>query len=87
LVNLMNTIREEMDCTTLIISEVTNADKLSRFGIEEFVADNVIILHYFGADAKYARGLEVRKMRRTNHGTDIYPFKITNKGIVLIKPE
>jgi len=27
----------------------------------------------------------VRKMRRTNHGKDVYPFEITKRGIVIKK--
>jgi KaiC/GvpD/RAD55 family RecA-like ATPase len=29
------------------------------------------------------RSLIIRKMRRTKHGSDIYPINITNKGLTL----
>ena len=87
LVNLINSIRDSQACTTLIISEITGDNMLSRFGIEEFVADGVIVMHYLGADSKHARALEIRKMRRTRHGEGIYPFEIGPQGIVLTRPD
>jgi KaiC/GvpD/RAD55 family RecA-like ATPase len=32
-----------------------------------------------------SRSLVIRKMRRTNHGKDVYPMDITNRGIVIKK--
>jgi len=73
--------------TALIVSEIPEDSKvLSRFGFEEFVADSVIILHYLEfAAGGVPRSIIIRKMRRTDHGTDIYPFEITDKGIVVKK--
>lgn len=74
--------------TSLLIAEIpeTEPKALSRFGFEEFVADSVIVLHYleFAAGGS-PRSLIIRKMRRTKHGTDIYPFEITEKGIIVKK--
>ena len=67
-------------------SEVLEDSKaLSRFGVEEFVSDAVIVLNYFGLGEMSARSLIVRKMRRTDHGKDVYPFDITKKGIIVKK--
>ncbi len=77
-----------MGVTSLLITEIPedNPKKLSRFGIEEFVADSVIILNYLEyAAGGVPRSLIIRKMRQTNHGVDIYPFEITKKGIVVKK--
>jgi KaiC/GvpD/RAD55 family RecA-like ATPase len=73
--------------TTVLVGEVPEDSKsLSRFGFEEFVVDSVIILHYLEyAAGGTPRSLAIRKMRKTNHGTDIYPFEITEKGIVVMK--
>jgi len=71
-------------CTTFVTSEILEESKaLSRFGVEEFVVDGVLILNYLGIGQETNRSLQIRKMRRTNHGKDIYPFKITTKGIEL----
>lgn len=59
----------------------------SKYGVEEYVADGVIILHYLGIGTETNRNLFVRKMRGTKHIEDIMPMEITNKGIVLKKLE
>lgn len=75
--------------TSLLITEIpeSKTKSLSRFGFEEFIADGVLILHYLEyAAGGLPRSLIIRKMRRTKHGTDIYPFEIVdNKGIVIRK--
>jgi len=74
--------------TTLLITEIpeTETKALSRFGFEEFVADSVIIMHYLEyAAGGTPRSLLVRKMRRTSHGTDIYPIEIGKTGLVVKK--
>ncbi len=71
--------------TSLLIVEIPEAEKkISRFGFEEFVADGIIILYYLEyAVGGFSRSLSIRKMRRTAHATDIYPFEITKEGIVV----
>lgn len=59
----------------------------SKYGIEEYVADGVIVLHYLGIGTETNRNLFVRKMRGTKHVEDILPMEITNKGIVVKKPD
>ena len=73
-------------CTSIVTSEVMeNTKSLSRFGVEEFVCDGVFVLNYIGIGESSARTLIVRKMRRTPHGTDIYPLELGPNGIE-IKP-
>jgi len=73
------------EVTSLLLSEIPEGSKtLSKFGIEEFLADSIIVLHYLEfAAGNVPRSLTIRKMRRTNHGTDIYPLIITKKGLVI----
>jgi KaiC/GvpD/RAD55 family RecA-like ATPase len=85
LLNVINVIKRT-DCTAILTSEITEDSKaLSRFGVEEFVADGVFVLNYIGIGESSARTMIIRKMRRTNHGTDIYPIEIGTNGIT-IKP-
>ncbi len=71
----------ELNRTTIITAEILEESKgLSRSGVIEFMADSVILLQYL-AIAKYKRSLSIRKMRMTNHSTDIHPFEITANGI------
>jgi len=71
--------------TSLLTNEIPEGSKaLSTFGIEEFLVDGVIVLNYLEFVAGGSpRSLIIRKMRRTKHGTDIYPLEITNKGLTL----
>jgi len=70
--------------TSLLITEIPEEKlkALSRFGFEEFLADSIIILHYLEyAAGGTPRSLAIRKMRRTDHGNDIYPMVLTKDGI------
>ena len=71
--------------TSLLITEIPEGSKaLSTFGIEEFLVDGVLVLNYLEFVAGGSpRSLIIRKMRRTKHGSDIYPINITNKGLTL----
>ncbi len=74
------------DVTTLLTTEIPEDEekKLSRFGFEEFLSDGVVILHYLEYAARGTpRSLTIRKMRMTNHGTDIYPLEMTPKGMMV----
>jgi len=71
--------------TSLLICEIPEESKaLSTFGVEEYLVDGIVVLNYLEFVAGGSpRSLLVRKMRRTKHGSDIYPFQITKKGIEL----
>jgi len=87
LMNIINTLKHS-GCTSIVISEIPDgSNALSRFDVEEFTVDSVILLNYLGIGGLDARSVVVRKMRGTNHGKDVYPFEITQKGIVVKKPE
>jgi KaiC/GvpD/RAD55 family RecA-like ATPase len=88
LLSIVNIIKRT-GCVALLVSEIPEEMKaLSRFGVEEFVVDGIIILNYLEyASGELNRSLIIRKMRRTNHGTDIYPVEISKNGIVVKKVE
>ena len=70
------------NCTSILISEMLTEQKgLSRFGVEEFLVDNVIVLYYNQVGSSYSRDITVWKMRNTNHSTKILPYKMTKNGI------
>ncbi len=83
---LVEIIREK-NITALITTELPeNSKGISRFGIEDFLSDGIIVLYYFREGAKRYRGLEVRKMRGTDHSSDIHLYKITtDQGIQVFK--
>jgi len=68
--------------TSMITSELPEEYKtLGKFGVEEFIVDEVIVLHFLGLGEKTYFSLQIRKMRRTDHGKDTYPMQISNRGI------
>jgi len=81
------------DLTAIMISEVPEQNigsgpmTFSKFGVEEYVADAVILLHYLGIGTDSNRTLYIRKMRGTKHVEDIIPLQITDHGIHLVNPE
>ncbi len=76
---------EELDVTTLGTSEIpTGTKKLSRYGVEEFLASGIIVLRLQQTEAGFRRELYVRKMRGVNHSMEVYPFIIqAGRGIVI----
>ena len=54
---------------------------VARFGVEEFVSDNVVILRNVLEGERRRRTAEILKLRGTTHMKGEYPFTITNDGI------
>jgi len=76
----------EMEVTTIMTAERTQEyGDISRYGVEEFVADNVVILRNVLSDEKRRRTIEILKYRGTDHQKGEYPFTIIpKKGVVII---
>lgn len=79
---MISSLMRKNGCTSLLISEVVG-EGLSRFGVEEFLTDGVILLSNKFMDGEYRRALTVWKMRLTNHTRKIHSYEITDKGIVV----
>lgn len=78
----------KMNCTSILTSEILPLQKsLSRFGVEEFVTDGIIVLYYLRADSQFSRSLTVWKMRGSQHSNKLHPYSITNKGVVVYPKE
>jgi len=74
--------------TTLLTTEVNEGSKqFGKYGVEEFVSDGVIVLHYMGIGTQSNRTLHIRKMRATKHSEDLHPLEITNTGLIIHKVE
>lgn len=59
----------------------------SKYGVEEYIVDGVLLLNYLGVGSQSTRTLYIRKMRSTAHSPDIHPMEITKDGIVVKKVE
>jgi circadian clock protein KaiC len=69
--------------TAVITAEI--GDKmLTRYGLEEYVADCVIVLDHRVNEQISTRRLRVMKYRGSSHGTNEYPFLIDDSGISVV---
>lgn len=66
---------------TAIITAERGDSTLTRFGLEEYVADCVILLDNRVTEQSSTRRLRVVKYRGSSHGTNEYPFLIDSGGI------
>jgi len=77
---------KNMNVTAVMTAERTEEyGEIARYGVEEFVADNVIILRNVLEDEKRRRTVEILKFRGTFHQKGEFPFTVTpGKGIIII---
>jgi circadian clock protein KaiC len=75
-----------MDVTSILTAERTNDyGPVARFGVEEFIADNVMILRNVLEEENRRRTIEILKFRGTDHQKGEYPFTILpDQGVVVI---
>lgn len=80
------TALKRMKVTAVMTAERNDEyGEISRYGVEEFVADNVIILRNVLEEEKRRRTLEILKFRGTYHQKGEYPFTvIPGEGLVVI---
>jgi len=87
ILNISNLLRK-LGCTTIMVSEIPpSQNTLSRYGVEEFVSDGIIILYYLRTESQYSRSITVWKMRGSKHSNKLHPYEITDKGIVVYPKE
>jgi circadian clock protein KaiC len=69
---------------TAVITAERGETTLTRFGLEEYVADCVIVLDHRVDDQISTRRLRVVKYRGSAHGTNEYPFLIGQRGLSVL---
>ena len=69
--------------TTMITAE-TGKGALTRHGLEEYVADCVILLDHRVTEQVSTRRLRVVKYRGSAHGTNEYPFLVDGGGLSVV---
>jgi len=68
---------------TAVITGERGHDKITRYGLEEYVSDCVIVLDHRIVEQISTRRIRVAKYRGTEHGTNEYPFVISEDGMVV----
>lgn len=75
---------KELDATFVYVTEIPeDSQGLSRFGVEEFISDGVVVMYYSRVGGLRVRGVEVRKMRGTSHKEGTFPMKMGEGGLVV----
>ena len=69
---------------TAVITCERGERTLTRYGLEEYVADCVILLDHRVQNQISTRRMRIVKYRGTSHGTNEYPFLIDEKGFSVL---
>ncbi len=69
---------------TAIVTGERGENSLTRYGLEEYVADCVILLDHRVMDQITTRRMRVVKYRGSSHGTNEYPFIIDEQGFSVL---
>ncbi|MCC6551654.1 MAG: circadian clock protein KaiC [Polyangiaceae bacterium] len=79
-------VLKRLGVTVLMTAErLEEYGPIARHGVEEFVADNVVILRNVLEDEKRRRTIELLKFRGTSHQKGEFPFTIVqHEGIIVI---
>lgn len=76
---------KELGVTAILTGErIEEYGPISRYGMEEFVADNVIVLRNVLNEEKCRRTIQILKMRGQTHLKGEYPFTISRSGISIL---
>jgi KaiC/GvpD/RAD55 family RecA-like ATPase len=80
----LSSLLRELGCTTILVTEmIEQSGKISLYGVEEFIAQGVIVMHSTPA----YRAVQITKLRGTKHDTNLNRMRITDKGLVVIPGE
>ena len=69
---------------TAVVTGERGDGSLTRYGIEEYVSDCVIVLDHRVSEQTSTRRLRVLKYRGSLHGTNEYPFLIGSRGVSVL---
>ncbi len=74
---------KQLNMTCIMTAERPTEDgPISRFGVEEFVSDNVILIHNrLNEQGERERTIEILKFRGASHDSEEAPLIVKNKGI------
>lgn len=72
-------------CTSLLVSEISPAEeRYSLYGVEEAIADGVVVTGNLERRGDLLRTLQVVKMRGTMHSRAKYVLDLTTVGVLLV---
>ena len=84
----LSLLLRKLGCTAILISEILPMQKsLSRYGVEEFVSDGIVVLYYVMTESQFSRSLTVWKMRGSEHSQKLHPYRILAKQGIVVYPK
>lgn len=79
---------EETNSVNFVITETEQNPKVySRTGVEEFLADGVMVLYNLKKNGKRENALEILKLRSSKHIKNMVSYNIGPQGIELLLPK
>ncbi len=74
----------DMGCTTILVSELLpSAQGYSQYGVEEAIADGIILMGNLERRGDLLRTIQVIKMRGTTHSRAKYVLDLTSIGVLI----
>jgi len=75
----------DYNCTSILISEISpSSPRYSLYGVEEAIADGIILMGNLERRGDLLRTLQVVKMRGTQHSRTKYVLALTPLGVLLV---
>lgn len=85
LIHLLYRFLQQIGCTTVMIADTPWGSQQIGSGVEEFIADGIILMQTKFDDAgNLKRTLSILKMRSTDHSKKTHNYDITDTGIQII---
>lgn len=87
----MDQILSKSGMTSIITTEIPEQSAgagnlwFSKYGVEEYIADGVIMMNFLGFGSQASRTITIRKMRGTKHSLETHAMEITERGITVKK--
>lgn len=84
MMHLFYRILKTRSCTTIVTCSIPTGQKTLGLGIEEFVADALLILDRVAEETELKTRLIIHKMRGTNHSRKWHSVLITKEGLEVV---
>ena len=83
--SILSRIVKDLDCTTILIEEIPIGVRRIGFGVEEFIADAILILRRREFDGRSLRDLAIVKLRGVELKEDKFIFTLSD-GVKVFPP-
>lgn len=81
LLKMIDSITKAQNVTVILVTELPLNVNVVGLGVEEFMADSIVMMRYVEVDGIIRRCLAVMKMRETSHDMNIHEYVIGPHGM------